>query len=227
MPASAAPSAIETERDGLRHECVMLRSMLFQYTQLLLEARGSALGTPGSVADVRDAKALKSKLEVLRQAMGATELAPPPTPTAGLFLAPPPPYASPLPSSEPPAPTTPATASAAQQQLLLTASGAAPGTAGQVQKELARLRLRDGFLEQRLTEARAAEGEARAAATSRAEAVERAARQHGEMEAALGSVQRELGQALHTLAKQRRACEVATGQADEWRRQQQVRPPCA
>ena len=230
VTAPEKETALILESDGLRQECVMLRSMLFQYTQLLLEARGSALSAPGSAAEVRDAKALKSKLEVLRQAMGATTVALPPTPTAGLILAPTPKFAlsqhqHQFPSPEPLAPTTPATASAAQQQL--TVSGAAAGTTGHVQKELARLRLRDGILQQHLAEARAAEEEARAAAARQAEAVTKVARQYEEMEAALGSMRRELGQALHSLARQRRASEVATGQADEWRRQQQVSHPFA
>lgn len=210
---------------GLRSECAVLRSMIFQYAQLFLETRGSAVSGPGSAVNELDPKSVQSKLEILQQAMGATALASPRSHDAAdrLLMGPPPWFASPGsfhglagPGASPP--TAPAAVN----------SPPPPQLSGQVQKEMARLRLRDGTLQRQVDEARAAAAEALASAAHEADSVRRAELQAVEAEAGLDVLRGELGEALRALEVERRAGEAARAQATEWRRQRQVcaaRPP--
>jgi hypothetical protein len=211
--------------DGLRSECANLRSMLLQYAQLFLEARESAVSGLGPAVDDREPKSIQSKLEILRQAMDAAALAPSPSNDAAgrLVMGLSPAFASPDPfhglagqGASPP--STPAAMH----------SPLPPQLSGHVQKEMARLRLRDGTLQRQLDEARVAEAEARASAADEADRVRRAELQAEESEAGLELLRGELGEALRALEAERRAREAAQAQATERRRQQQVcanRPP--
>eukprot|EP00965_Chrysotila_dentata_P008990 292373-Pleurochrysis_carterae.AAC.2 len=93
-------------------------------------------------------------------------------------------------------------------------------TSGAVQKELARLRLRDGLLEQKLHSQRA-DAEAAKREAMRQTAVASDARSKlVASEEALRHVREELTNAMRNLAHARRETEHANAQAAEWRRRQ-------